>query len=676
MNLTSVHQDVTPNHHYEHVQGVRAIAVIAVLLYHAGLPVPGGFTGVDIFFVVSGFVIMRQVARQLDANSFTIGNFFVRRFWRLAPALACVLLLTTVSSLLLLPPFGIQQTVFKTSLLTPLLAANIAIDGTSLGYFDAGSESNSLLHLWSLSVEEQFYLGFALLILVLSIIGQRYRRRNLIAGAFALVGIGSFMGMLTLRGNGLSAGQLDNLFAFYSPIGRVWEFSSGILLALAAGRTTPLTASPPRNRLSDLSGLAGVALLCISMFAIDESFDFPGPTTLLPVCSSILLMVCGLRGRSLVSRLLSSKPLKFVGDRSYSIYLWHWPFVSIGSQALGTHRLIPIAMTILSFIPALYFYKSVEQPLRTRAEWPRRRTIAIGTLLISVPALLSAGLLFSSNRSYWNDEIRKIDEASSTNPSTQPPTCANSMSSPDFLTSPDCLFNNDFQATPIYLIGDSNAAQFADGLVVAGSVLQRPVGVISRNGCPAILGGLQNEFLPGTECLDFTTSLVASLSKAAPGDVIISNSGGYWGNADLKFIRSPLEGSTSEVGSTTFESGLNDLIEILVGEGHGVYLMQQIPYLGPEATPSSCALVSVLLSRCGGSEPLQVILDNQKVSRDGITSTADEMGVGVLDPVQWICESGTCPSSRNEVILYRDGGHLSVLGARELAAKFVEVFAK
>ena len=259
------------------IQGLRAIAVLMVVAFHAGLPIPGGFVGVDVFFVISGFVITGMLSREwANTHRIRFGQFYLRRFKRLTPALALMVAVTIVISAAVLSPLGTQQTASKTAIGAMLLVANFVIAVATGGYFDAPAQTNPLLNTWSLSVEEQFYLVFPAL-LALAWLSARRRRLlkatpPLVVGAVA---VASF-GLALLTSHGWTLPNSPWLLGFYSPFSRAWEFAAGALLALAA---TKLKITS--GKLALALGLVGTAILGASLWLINDSTPFPGVSDLL-----------------------------------------------------------------------------------------------------------------------------------------------------------------------------------------------------------------------------------------------------------------------------------------------------------------------------------------------------------------------------------------------------------
>ncbi|MEI7439732.1 MAG: acyltransferase, partial [Thermoleophilia bacterium] len=293
------------------IQGLRAVAVLMVVAFHAGLPIPGGFIGVDVFFVISGFVITAMLYREsLQIGRIRFGRFYFRRFKRLTPALALMVSVVVVVSALVLSPIGAQAPVAQTAIGAMFLVANYVIARYSGGYFDTGAEKNPLLHTWSLSVEEQFYLIFPALI---ALGWHLARRRGLLRFTPVLVvgGVAVASFSLALAGSmGLTFTGSRFVLGFYSPFTRAWEFAAGALLALDFNRG--LRA----RRTMTVLGLIGAALLAASLWLITGTTPFPGVWTLLPVCGTLLLLIAGTSPEAPTTRLLSTLPAVRIGDWS------------------------------------------------------------------------------------------------------------------------------------------------------------------------------------------------------------------------------------------------------------------------------------------------------------------------------------------------------------------------
>ena len=370
------------------IQGLRAVAVIVVLVFHAGLPLPGGFVGVDMFFVISGFVITLMLLRErARSGRINLGQFYLRRFKRLTPALGVTVAVTAVLGLLFLSPMGQQQLGLATGLGALFLVANAVIHVWSGDYFAPHAEANPLLHVWSLSVEEQFYLMFPALLVVSFAVAARAPKKWGRAVPFAVASLVGLASLATIRGIPfVAAGSFWT--GYYSPVNRAWEFLAGVVLALVASRIAI------RSRLwTNVVALAGVALVAASLVVITPETPFPGKATLLPVAGTALLIWAGLGADNVVTRTLSVRPMVIIGDWSYSLYLWHWPFVVVAKAIWPFSAVAPVVATVASVGAAWASYRFVETPLRTM-ELPTAKVILVRLAQVIGIPLVVLGLCF------------------------------------------------------------------------------------------------------------------------------------------------------------------------------------------------------------------------------------------------------------------------------------------
>jgi peptidoglycan/LPS O-acetylase OafA/YrhL len=289
------------------IDGLRALAVIPVVAFHAGLPgFAGGFVGVDIFFVISGYLICGMIAADIERGCFSLPRFYKRRVMRIFPALFAMFLVASVLSYHYLLP--VELTDYSKSMLSAALSVSNIYFSQTTGYFDAPAETKPLLHTWSLGVEEQFYVICPLLMLL----AYRFFRSH-VATALAVCAALSYIGMLLIQ-------TRNPTFAFYLTPFRAWELLLGALLSL---RIFPILSTPRRK---DFAGLFGVAVVLATMMGLSSSTPLPMMTTLACV-GAALVIASSETGLSLVGRALSNRLLVFVGKISYSLYLWHWLFI-------------------------------------------------------------------------------------------------------------------------------------------------------------------------------------------------------------------------------------------------------------------------------------------------------------------------------------------------------------
>lgn len=356
------------------IDGLRAIAVIGVVLFHAGLGVSGGFVGVDVFFVISGFLITSLILRDLDRGSFSIVDFWERRARRIFPALVVVVIVTLIAGWFLMLPFGFQVLGQSVVALT-VFASNMQFWRTS-GYFDPAAEENPLLHTWSLSVEEQFYLVVPLLLLLVFTLGRQKWVGILLSVGIVVSLVGAEMWL-----------RRDPSGSFYLLPSRAWELGAGSLLALAR----PLASSRWRSWL----GWLGLALIFYAFFGYDAKTAFPGMAAIPPVLGTVLLIWSGMSDDEDMTfggahRLLASKVLVAIGLLSYSFYLWHWPFFAFHRYLFSQAPAVPLAIgyIFIALLLSALSLRYVEKPFRKGKLVTSRKHVFLFTGLVSALVLI------------------------------------------------------------------------------------------------------------------------------------------------------------------------------------------------------------------------------------------------------------------------------------------------
>lgn len=358
--------------HRNDIDGLRAIAVLSVVLFHLGLSerISGGFVGVDVFFVISGYLITGILQKEIDSGRLSLLEFYNRRVRRIFPALFVVYVCTLLASAILLFPLEARDVGRQVSWSLAFLS-NVAFYRAG-GYFDQASKVAPLLHTWSLSVEEQFYIGLPLLLLVLGRV--RPKLRIAVLGALA---VGSFvLCKLTVDVNARAA--------FYLVQYRAWELLAGSLLSL--GALPRLRARLP----AELLGALGLGAILWAVFGIKNGTPFPGYWALPPCLGALALLYSGADVRTLTARLLGAPPLRWVGLISYSLYLWHWPVIALYNARHDTlGHVQQLEILAFSVVASILSYRYVERPFRQK---PFRRD-AKATLRIAVVGMAAVAAL-------------------------------------------------------------------------------------------------------------------------------------------------------------------------------------------------------------------------------------------------------------------------------------------
>ena len=653
------------------IQGLRALAVLAVMAFHAGLTIPGGFVGVDIFFVISGFVITLTLLREFQSTgTITLSRFFVRRFKRLVPALAVVIVVTLILSAFVLSPLGPQQTAAWTGLAAALSLGNVAIALSTGDYFDSDAKLNPFLHTWSLGVEEQFYLLFPILLLVGLYWGRRLARERLVA--VAVVALLSAVSLALAIGRPGLPGDFatTEFFGFYSPLTRAWEFGVGVLVGIWASQQR----KPIARGTYALISLGGVLGTVLSFVFISATTPFPSAWTLLPVLSTAALLVGGTRQISWASQALSFPPLRYIGDVSYSLYLWHWPFVSLAQVVWPEVSGIGLFAVLASVPPALLSYHFVEQKLR-RETWSsgRKAALRVGGL-VGAPALVAVAMWYVPTAVFAEDLERGDQRAIGyelgchVQPAIGEPieTCV-WPASEDAGSGP-----------PIYLVGDSNAAHYLDGLILATEHNNSSLIAATSRGCPFVAGfGQLDKIVPDKgECEYWQDLLLETLIDSPPGIVLISASDQYWLREDWRredttsAVYPGLEGALKSYGDALSRTATS-----LEAVGHRVVLVQSVPHwFGPfEWWLDSCTLIDVI-EGCNLTMPASFAVERASEVRQVLDHVAVTSKAEVVDPLPAVCPRDLCETRGDGYWIYRDQNHISVSFSIELAPAWKQIF--
>lgn len=490
------------------VDGLRAVAILSVIGFHA-FPrlIRGGFVGVDIFFVISGFLISGLILKELQAGHFSFADFYARRVRRIFPALITVLATSLVFGAVLLP--SDYNDVGAQSVAGMLFYANIFFWQGS-GYFDAAAHLNPLLHLWSLGVEEQFYIVWPM---ALTLLYARTRRLLFVIGTVLLA---SFIW-------NVSTVRHDPVGAFYLPMSRFWELLMGAMLAIAhtSQRAAAADAGPRiAPRMAQWMSVAGLALISGTVLLLDDKREFPGWWALLPTSGAFLLIAA--RGSWLNQVVLCNPLLVWVGLISYPLYLWHWILLA----AVQRHGLwhAPRAQVLgaigASFALAWLTYKLIEIPIRSRRI--RARTLAVPALVVAAFGMfidVTDGATFR----FPPDIQRLANFEYDAHTDYREGTCQLGGDQLFAELAPQCIDPDDGRSALLVVWGDSHASSLYQGLRAAQS--QRRdfrLAQFTASGCPPLLGVRLG---PGKNCLEFNQAAFDRIKTVHPTTVVMA---GAW----------------------------------------------------------------------------------------------------------------------------------------------------
>jgi len=631
------------------IDGLRAVAVLAVVVFHfVPLLAPGGYVGVDVFFVVSGYLITAISLRRMQHGRFTFLDFYARRARRLLPALISVVLVCLLVGSQLYGPRE-QAALGLSAAAASLFAANIHFHG-ALDYFDPAIGTRPLVHLWSLGVEEQFYL------LAPPALYALYRRpKRLWTAATVLVAV-SFGASLWATWNIPRA-------AFFLPMFRAWELGLGALLAV---RPTPDLSSKTRNTL----GTAGLLAILFSFFALDDATPFPGLAALPPTLGTVALLVAG--PKTLIGQGLSLAPMRAIGRWSYSWYLWHYPVLVFGTfWLLRPPNLLEAAvMGTVSLIIAAASTEWFESPIRRSGSGQPGASVRIG--------LLASCALAALGGSYWmaNDPGDSVVSPARLTALMHAP-------EPDCDSFPTqglqvlvCAIGNPEPPLDVVLLGDSYAAM--EAATLRQMAMDRGLNglIVTRNDCPPLIDIERADLPPSQSCDEHTDAVMAYLETAQPRHVVLH---GRWplyversriGDPQKSVPQLVHAGSRSR--DADLKTALHNTVTRMKALGAEVFLVGSLPeatynvpveqrrraQLGlPPPPPLSAAAFEARRAR----------------SKAMLESVGSQTGAQVLQISDALCDDTDCVIEDNGTSLYYDDCHLSPHGSRFVSHIFTPI---
>ena len=471
------------------IQGLRGIAVLAVVVYHADLYLPGGFVGVDLFFVVSGFVVSRLILDEMERDgSFSLINFFSRRIRRLITVLTLVNIVSILGTYLVLSPFGERQQAAATAESSAFFAANVnlLLDNSYISLVD-----NPFRHLWSLAVEEQFYLLFPFIFLLALFVSKSNKSFSLaktVTAIFAVLSAASFAAAIFSTRS--TASERLQQFGFFGLPTRIWEFAVGVLAMLFARRFII-----ERTRRTDIAAAIGVIGIVWSLFALSESNGYPNLSSAIPVGSLFVIILCSIEGSPLRA-LLSSKLLVHFGDLSYGFYLWHWPLIVFAKRIWPEQSIAPLIAVVVSYLLSIASLRLLENPVRFASAIYGRKATAL--LVVCSAAVVLTASLVSADADNTQERVKsgEMKEADANRWGQGLALRDNFLSSVKRCQSAELpyviefLCSNGVEAdgAVVMLLGDSHADAASDGLFAAGKLIDKKIFGWNMPGCPLIAG--------------------------------------------------------------------------------------------------------------------------------------------------------------------------------------------
>jgi peptidoglycan/LPS O-acetylase OafA/YrhL len=690
------------------VEGLRAVAIAAVVGYHVGLPLfSGGFVGVDVFFVISGFLITGLLVQEATATGHvSLARFWARRARRLLPAATLVLVVVAVASWFAVPAIDHETTGYDITA-SALYVANVRFAFQATDYLASDAAPSPVLHFWSLGVEEQFYVVWPLLIIATAAFvtwrrrtptSQSARRtvsRGPLAVVLAVLGIASFL--LSLR---LTA-RIEP-WAFFSMPTRAWEFAIGGLVSIGA---VELVRLPIVARWA--IGWGGGAALLASIVLLTNELPYPGTAALWPVLATAAVIAAGDAGGrpAGVGAVLSWVPMRALGRLSYSWYLWHWPFLVLAASVWGDLSVLgKSGLALLALVPSALAFRFVERPLHHLPSLvaSSARSLRLGAALSAGAALAGVALALGSGGGALASGLvvpvgadeqtgrgpaalapsdSPTPKATGGSPSAKPtsaavvwptgaltPTPAKARAdvpvvyadgchlSPTRTTYPTCAFGDTSSATTVFLLGDSHAAQWFPTMEAIATKEHWRLLSRTKSGCPAPDVTIFNKALKRAydECDTWRAGVLAEIAATNPALVVAAGT-----RTDSLVDRASGRRLDASTAGAEWQAGWSRTLAALEKDGVATAVLRDTPWPGRDV-PSCVQQHSARPSACD-------------LSRSALDAAAYDIGMvkGVstahaVDLSALLCDARRCPVTRGKYLVYRDTSHLTATFAAAL----------
>ncbi len=656
------------------IQGLRAIAVLLVVLYHANVPgITGGYVGVDVFFVISGFLITGGLLRQIEkTGKISFRSFYAGRFQRLAVPAAVVLVVTVVGVRIWDSLFQVR-TVTTDALWAALYAINYRFAAEGVNYQQASGPESPLQHYWSLAVEEQFYLLWPLLLMATAWAFRR-RFRTAVVVVIAAVSAASFLAALQLT-------VTNQPMAYFSLHTRAWELGVGALLAAGAGY---LAKMPPR--LAAVLSWAGVAGILVAGLAYTDETVFPGTAALLPVLATALVIGAGCRpSLGSAELVLGLRPMQGIGKVSYAWYLWHWPMLILFPMILGYKLswVVQLEIAALSLWVAVLMYYLVENPaLRSRLKKVLWLPIGFSLAAVSattafavattVPNLVGNGQAVEIAASDTGAIMQEVARGTLTQeaPSNLTPALdairgdqpVSSLDGchADFLQveQGDCVYGDPDGEHTMVLVGDSHAQQWLPALDAQAQEQGWRLVAWTKAACPVAdleVTAPQLGNRTYTECLDWREQTLGNVEALAPDIVVVSQSDSVPGN---QVTNVEWADATARTMSTIRQSGTP------------VLYVLDTPV--PAGNAPDC--VANNLSKVEPCMNMREDAYSFPGRHEQMASTLEVIDVATIEPLDWFCTERKCPVVVGNMLVYRDASHVSTPYSAYLAPAVAPLF--
>jgi peptidoglycan/LPS O-acetylase OafA/YrhL len=660
-----------------HVQGLRGLAVLAVVLYHAGLPLHGGYLGVDIFFVISGYVVTLSTKQQITDNRFSLGDFYSRRIRRLIPLLALVNVVTIALCLFFLSLFGEIQKGLSTVRWSSFFGANIQLLNEN-SYTKL--TTNPFRHLWSLAVEEQFYFVYPIVVITAIQISKWTKKVAWDAWfgrLFLALFTASFVYYLLLTKNSLSESNLK--YAFFSITPRFWEFAIGVLLAVYSRKLTNsfMRFTPV------IKFLAAISLLII-LSSLHSNHHLPRAILAIPVAATAGMILFGDTGR--LGMFLASRPLTHLGDLSYGWYLWHWPLIVFTNIVYPGNVAAAIAVSIFALALSQFTYQRLEKPFRRnlKIRGAKAAAVLIGSILIVNISVVGANATGKLAREkllpidqVWGDSKNNVleqcflGEQYVTWVFNEPNTISELCSWPKKTSN----------RYPILAIGDSHMASYSGGLMTAASAIGNEITLYGAAGCPPIFAAPKASI---QFCNRMSAAYINAIIAFRPSVIILSGRTSLYSSKvkafDGKEMQVPFLDGTYPTDATDFIDSyivqLDRTVAFAIKYGAKVIITLEPQH----AQLSSQSLIQQYFPGLVG-DPNSGSVGRSKM-RELIRLKINERfstnpEVQIFNPEDVLCaDRNYCLAYQNGEPMYSDDNHISMSGSLLFTEKWKQILEK
>lgn len=629
------------------IDGLRALAVLSVLFYHAGLEyISGGYVGVDIFFVISGFLITSIINSELQSNRFSFKNFWVRRARRILPASLAMMFSTSIAFAFFYPE-AFYRNFGKSLSAQSVFSANFFFWRES-GYFESAAELKPLLHTWSLAVEEQFYFIFPFTLWLM----YKYTKAAILPIVFV-----SCLASLTLS----IMGAFDYPGAsFYLLPTRAWELGAGALLGLASPAF--FTTNKIINNFASFSGLA---MIIYALFTFDKHTPFPSYNAVLPVLGTFALIWANTNTRTTIGYFLSLKPIVGIGLISYSLYLWHWPVIVLSNWLFSPEPSIAYTLILftVSMILAYLSYKLIETPIRLNRVIFTSKRVIIGSICASILTLSSGLAITFAGNSYLVDQDGSIEhyyqQALEAEPNRSH--CSDMSLAPSDEVSCKLLGSPNTTQIDIFIWGDSHASALVPAFTKLAKTSGFNIEYATRNGCQPVLNmrRVDSNFY----CAEFNNRTLNQINSSKPkvvvlvGSFVNNISAGIYRSIETEYI------INEKKSKQEFKSNIETTLSKIKATGAKTVVFTEPPHLRNDPVNDHLRRQTLNLPNNTIYATKEEHLTRIKEIYNIIDKATPDLR---LDYTNFFCTDLQCKVQAESRSLYKDASHISNYGAESL----------